>query len=137
MASEERGIFEKLEKVIKEQMNLIQELTEKLEKLEVGKGGADGNASIKDYTSNTKYKRNCLVVDPDTETVYRVIKDYESITVEEDCRTGFLKLVGFESQVVTIGHEPSQQEIDALPDNSLVAIYSATDTPYKPTNSGY
>lgn len=137
MATED-GIFLKLEKIIKDQAELIRALTEKLERLEIGiGGGGGGSASIEDFTTNTRYKRNVLVVDTDTETVYRVIADYTSTSVEEDCAAGFLKLVGFESQVVTLGHEPSQKEIDALPDNSLVAIYSATDTPYKPPTSGY
>lgn len=136
MASEQT-IFAKLESVIKDQEKLIKSLTEKLEQLQIGIGGGGGSASIEDFTTNTKYKRNVLVVDTDTETVYRVIADYTSTSVQEDCAAGFLKLVGFESQIVTLGHEPSQKEIDALPDNSLVAIYSATDTPYKPPTSGY
>lgn len=136
MASEQT-IFAKLESVIKDQEKLIKSLTEKLEQLQIGIGGGSGSASIEDFTTNTKYKRNVLVVDTDTETVYRVIADYTSTSVQEDCAAGFLKLVGFESQIVTLGHEPSQKEIDSLPDNSLVAIYSATDTPYKPPTSGY
>ena len=136
MASEQT-IFAKLESVIKDQEKLIKSLTEKLEQLQIGSGGGGGSASIEDFTTNTKYKRNVLVVDTDTETVYRVIADYTSTSVQEDCAAGFLKLVGFESQIVTLGHEPSQKEIDSLPDNSLVAIYSATDTPYKPPTSGY
>ena len=136
MASEQT-IFAKLESVIKDQEKLIKSLTEKLEQLQIGIGGGSGSASIEDFTTNTKYKRNVLVVDTDTETVYRVIADYTSTAVQEDCAAGFLKLVGFESQIVTLGHEPSQKEIDSLPDNSLVAIYSATDTPYKPPTSDY
>lgn len=136
MASEQT-IFAKLESVIKDQEKLIKSLTEKLEQLQIGIGGGGGSASIEDFTTNTRYKRNVLVVDTDTETVYRVIADYTSTSVQEDCAAGFLKLVGFESQIVTLGHEPSQKEIDSLPDNSLVAIYSATDTPYKPPTSGY
>ena len=136
MASEQT-IFAKLESVIKDQEKLIKSLTEKLEQLQIGIGGGGGSASIEDFTTNTKYKRNVLVVDTDTETVYRVIADYTSTSVQEDCAAGFLKLVGFESQIVTLGHEPSQKEIDSLPDNSLVAIYSATDTPYKRPTSGY
>ena len=136
MASEQT-IFAKLESVIKDQEKLIKSLTEKLEQLQIGVGGGGGSASIEDFTTNTKYKRNVLVVDTDTETVYRVIADYTSTSVQEDCAAGIHKLVGFESQIVTLCHEPSQKEIDSLPDNSLVAIYSATDTPYKPPTSGY
>ena len=63
----------------------------------------------------------------DTETVYRVLEEYTSVTVEDDCSNGYLKLVGFESQIVTLNHEPTQKEINALPDDSLVAIYSTTE----------
>lgn len=138
-----QNIFERLTSVIIQQESIIKQLTEKLEKLEVGNttggggGGGGGNASIEDYVSGKQYTRNVLVVDPETETVYRVLDSYTSITVEEDCGNGHLKLVGFESQVVTIGHNPTQAEIDALPDNSLVAVYSPTDTPYVPEDSGY
>lgn len=138
----EKNIFEKLTDVITQQEALIKSLTEKLEQLEVGAGGGGGgggggSASIEDYVSGKTYTRNVLVVDTDTETVYRVLAPYLSISVEEDCGNGYLKLVGFESQVVTIGHNPTQAEIDAMPDNALVAVYSPTDTPYQPEDSGY
>lgn len=136
--AEDRGIFERLEKTILKQEAIIKSLTEKLEHLEISKGkGGGGSASIEDYVSGKNYVRNVLVVDTDTETVYRVLSEYISDTVERDCANGHLKLVGFESQVVTLGHMPTQKEIDALPDNALVAIYSTTDTPYKPEESGY
>lgn len=137
------GIFVELINIITEQSRIIKSITEKLEELEVGKGngGGGGSASIEDYESGKPYKRNTLLVDTDTETVYRVCiqegQPYISNTVETDCAMGYLKLVGFESQVVTIGHNPSQAEIDAMPDNALVAVYSATDAPYMPNDSGY
>ena len=81
MASEQT-IFAKLESVIKDQEKLIKSLTEKLEQLQIGIGGGGGSASIEDFTTNTKYKRNVLVVDTDTETVYRVIADYTSTSVQ-------------------------------------------------------
>ena len=137
-----RGIFEILEKTMLKQEAIIKSLTEKLEHLEIGKGkggggGGSTSATIEDYVSGKKYVRNTLIVDTDTETVYRVLSEYISDTVEKDCTNGYLKLVGFESQVITLGHEPTQKEIDSLPDNALVAIYSTTDTPYKPEESGY
>lgn len=129
------SIFEGLINVIKEQQNLIQSIAEKVEKLD-GLGGG-GSASIEDYVSGKKYTRNMLVVDKNTETVYRVIPDeYISTDVESDASNNYLKLVGFESQIVSFSHEPTQKEIDALPDDVLVTIYSPADTPYTPPTQG-
>lgn len=128
-------IFEGLINVIKEQQNLIQSIAEKVEKLD-GLGGG-GSASIEDYASGKKYTRNMLVVDKNTETVYRVIPDeYISTDVDTDTSNNYLKLVGFESQIVAFSHEPTQSEIDALPDDVLVTIYSPADTPYTPPTQG-
>lgn len=123
-------IFLRMYDIIHKQQLLIKEIADKLEQLELSGGG--GSASIEDYMSNQDYIRNTLVVDTNTETVYRVLRDYTSITVEDDTTAGQLKLVGFESQVVTFSHNPTQTEIEALPDDSLVAVYSPTDTPYIP-----
>ena len=73
-----------------------------------------------------------LIVDPNTETVYRVLTAYTSVSVADDIEGGYLKLVGAESQVITFPHEPTQTEINNLPDDALVAVYSPTDTPYTP-----
>lgn len=123
-------IFQDLVNVIASQQALIQQIANKLELIEPGGGG--GTASIEDYESGKQYKRNMLIVDPDTETVYRVITEYESDTVQTDCQNGYLKLVGYESQFVTFSHNPSQEEINNIPEDTLVAIYSPTDTPYTP-----
>ena len=133
MASEGRE-FDRLIAVIQRQQQLINSIATKLEKIE-SIGGGGGTASIEDYKSGMNYKRNMLVVDQDTETVYRVIDEYVSVTVKEDCAKAHLKLVGFESQIVTLNHEPTQKETDALPDDSLVAIYSTTEK-YTPTSQG-
>lgn len=117
--------------VIHNQQLLINSIANKLDQLTPGGGG--GSASIEDYESNKNYKRNMLIVDPNTETVYRVIEEYTSETVQTDCQNGYLKLVGYESQFVTFSHNPSQEEINNIPEDSLVAIYSPTDTPYTPT----
>jgi hypothetical protein len=130
------NIFEKLFTAIRAQHQLLKNIADKLEQLEVGGGGGGGgggNATISDYESGKRYKRNTLVVDPATETVYRVLpSEYTSITVEDDKLHGYLKLVGFESDIVTFDHNPSQAEIDALPDDSVVVIYSPTDPAYIP-----
>lgn len=126
-------IFEKIFTIIKTQQLLLKNIADKLEQLEVGGGGGGGNASITDYESGKLYKRNTLVVDPATETVYRVLPEqYTSNTVEIDKEAGNLKLVGFESEIVTFDHNPTQAEIDALPDDSVVVVYSRTDVPYVP-----
>lgn len=122
-------LFEKLE----ENQRLITSIAEKLQLVDISGGGeGGGNASIEDYQSGKKYKRNFLVVDVDTETVYRVLDEYTSDTVENDCNNGHLKLVGFESQIVTFNGNPTQSQINTLPDDSFVAIYSSADTPYSP-----
>jgi len=129
-------VFEKIFKAIRAQSILIMNIADKLQELEIGKGGGGGgggNATISDYESGKRYKRNTLVVDPSTETVYRVLpSEYTSVTVVSDKENGYLKLVGFESDIVTFDHNPSQAEIDALPDDSVVVIYSPTDVPYIP-----
>lgn len=104
-----------------------------------GGGGGGGNATIEDYESDKFYKRNTLVVDPNTETVYRTLPrdGFTSTTLEQDLAANppRLKLVGYESQFVTFNHPPTQGEIDALPEDALVAIYSPQDDPYTPALS--
>lgn len=127
-----KALFNALLAKMREQEATIRRLAEKIQLIDhIGGGG--GNGSIEDYVSDKQYKRNTLLVDPLTETLYRVIPDtYTSVTVDVDMQAGNLKLVGFESQIVTFNHLPTQAEIDALPKDVLVAIYSTTDTPYEP-----
>lgn len=125
-------IFQTLFQTISTQQELISQLADKLEQLELG--GGSGNASIADYESNKLYKRNALLVDTATETVYRAIREYMSRTVEEDCQNGNLKVVGFESQIITFNGDPTQRQLNVIPDDTLVAVYSASDTPYTPSS---
>lgn len=113
--------------------NIVKILADDIEQLESIGGG--GSASIEDYVSNKTYKRNTLLVDTNTETVYRVCceTEYTSVTVDDDRRAGNLKLVGFESAIVTLDHSPTQAEVDALPQDTLVAIYSTSTPPYPVT----
>jgi hypothetical protein len=127
-------IFQTLFDTIHQQQLLIKEIADKLEQVEMSGGGGSGNATISDYESNKNYERNTLVVDVNTETVYRVLKAYNSKTVEQDCIDGNLKLVGFESQIVSINGNPTQSQINVLPEDALVAIYSASDAPYQPNS---
>ncbi len=124
-------IFDKLINVIQNQQTIIESISQKLKKIESIGGG--GSASIEDYATGKKYARNTLLVDTATETVYRVLGEYTSIDIKTDASNGNLKLVGFESQVVSMDHDPTQAEINALPDGSFVAVYSATDAPYVPS----
>jgi hypothetical protein len=126
-----KALFNALLAKMREQEAIIKRLAEKIQLIDHIGGG--GSGSIEDYVSGKQYNRNTLLVDPLTETLYRVKPDtYTSITVDADLRAGNLKLVGFESQIVTFNHLPTQAEIDALPKDVLVAIYSTTDTPYEP-----
>lgn len=125
-------IFERLVSAIETQQQIIKRLADKIDLIEHIGGGGGGSASIEDYESGKDYTRNMLIVDPNTETVYRVLSEYTSETVEDDIANGYLKLVGYESQVITFSHQPSQTEIETLPDDALVAVYSPTDTPYTP-----
>ena len=113
--------------------NIVKILADDIVQLESIGGG--GSASIEDYVSNKTYKRNTLLVDTNTETVYRVCceTEYTSVTVDDDRRAGNLKLVGFESAIVTLDHSPTQAEVDALPQDTLVAIYSTSTPPYQVT----
>lgn len=127
------AIMQRLVDAIANQQTIINRLASKIEQLEWSHGGGGGgSASIEDYQSGQSYTRNMLIVDPNTETVYRVLTAYVSISVADDIESGYLKLVGAESQVITFPHEPTQTEINNLPDDALVAVYSPTDTPYTP-----
>lgn len=127
------AVFQNLVDTIQEQQRLIASIANKLDQI-TSIGG--GSASIEDYESGKIYKRNTMIVFPNTETVYRVLREYTSVSMETDLALDppALKIVGMESQVVTFPHNPSQAEIDNLPDDTLVAVYSSTDVPYVPDN---
>lgn len=123
-------IFTRLIDAVTANSNKLKEIADKLEQLEIGAGG--GSASIEEYAEGKKYNRNTLVVY--NETVYRVLPtEYTSVDFDTDYRAGQLKLVGFESGIVTYGQEPTQEQVDALPEDTLVAIYNSTDDPYNLT----
>lgn len=127
------AVFQNLVDTIQEQQRLIASIANKLDQI-TSIGG--GSASIEDYESGKIYKRNTMIVFPNTETVYRVLREYTSVSMETDLALNppVLKIVGMESQVVTFPHNPSQEEINNLPDDTLVAVYSSTDVPYVPDN---
>lgn len=122
-------IFTRLINAVTANSNKLKEIADKLEQLE---GGGGGSASIEDYAEGKKYKRNALVIY--NETVYRVLPtEYTSVDFDTDYKAGQLKLVGFESGIVTYGQDPTQAQVDALPEDTLVAIYNSTDDPYNLT----
>lgn len=128
---DDANIFEKLHSVIAEHSIRLQNIANKLDLLEI-KTGSGGHGFV-DYTHGETYKRNQAVVDTVTETAYRVIADeYVADTVQNDCANGYLKLLGFESQIVSYGHDPSQEEVNTIPDDAVVVVYSPDDTPYIP-----
>ena len=114
-------IFQDLVDIIQDNAVKMKLLADRIEQLESIGGG--GSASIEDYASGKEYKRNVLIVDTTTETVYRVLSDYTSTTIEDDKKNGLIKLVGFESQLVSFNHDPSQTEINTLPMDTVVTIY--------------
>lgn len=123
--------FQELLNIVAEQQRLLAAIATNLSKIESIGGG--GSASIEDYESGKVYKRNMLVVDTDTETVYRVlVAQYVSDTIENDKAAGLIKIVGFENSIRTFNHDPSQDEINTLPEETIVAVYSSNDTPYIP-----
>lgn len=130
-------IFTNLKNAIIANSNKLDAIATKLKQLELGGGGGTGNASIEDYQENKAYTRNTLLVY--NETVYRVLTDYVSRTFDLDYHgdgtpgSVKLKLVGFESGIVTYGDVPTQEEVNALPEDTLVAIYNSADDPYNLT----
>lgn len=127
-------ILETLVQTIRDQQQKLDTIAQKLQSLNIG-GGGGGNATISDYQSGKTYERNTLVVDTGTETVYRVLGHYVSIDVETDIQNGNLKLVGWENSIVAFADPPTQRQIEALPENTLVVVYSKSDDPYHPQSN--
>jgi len=130
-------IFTKLKNAITANNEKLQEIADKLDQLELSQGGGGsggGNATIVDYESGKYYARNTLLVHE--ETVYRVLTGYTSRNFDLDYHGDGtpgsikLKIVGFESSIVTFGSNPDQETINNLPQDTLVAIYDSTGEPY-------
>ena len=133
------SVFDRLLRIVTTMEERLDRIDKALAALEWGGGGGGGSAVIEDYASGKFYARNTLLVDSNTETVYRALprEGFTSTTLEQDLAADppRLKLVGYESQFVTFNHSPTQAEIDALPEDTLVAIYSPQDDPYTPALS--
>ena len=66
----ENDIFKQLLDTVSDMATKMKSIADKVDQLQPGGGG--GSASIADYQPNQKYKRNTLLVDPTTETVYQM-----------------------------------------------------------------
>lgn len=129
-----KGLFDALIAIIHDQRVLIETMAAKLEQLEVGQGGGGSGNGFEVYETHKVYNRYQALIDPDTDTPYLVVPaegdTYISTTVEEDCENGNLRLLGFDGQIVTFNHTPTQPEIDRLPEKVIVVEYNEMDTPY-------
>jgi hypothetical protein len=125
------GSLQDLNTLIQSIQNTINALDTRVTNLENRMNNLSGFNVIEDYVSGKTYNRNDMVIDPDTEIVYRVLNQYTSANLSTDLSNGQLKIVGFDSpQIVTFDHNPTQSEIDVLPNDALVVVYSSNDAAY-------
>lgn len=136
MSSNEPGkeLFDELIGLFRRQQLLMEQIADKISRIESIGGGGSGNG-FQVYESNKLYKRYQAVIDPETDVPYLVVprnggSEYMSISVRQDCANGNLKLLGFDSQIVTFDHTPTSTEVDLLPENAIVVEYNPSDTPY-------
>lgn len=128
--------FNNLIELIEQQQQMIADLRAEIENIPGwGSGGGGTGTGFQIYESDHLYQRYQALIDPNTDTAYLVVpahggSEYMSVDVQTDCRNGNLKLLGFEGQVVTFSYPPSAEEVDALPENSVVVEYNPSDTPY-------
>ena len=129
-------VFAVLVDIIHKQRVIMDEMARQIKRIDsIGGGGGGTGNGFQVYESNHVYKRYQAVIDPNTDTAYLVVPhggadEYTSITVETDCHDGNLKLIGFDSQIVTTDQPLKQEQIDALPEHVVVVEYNASDTPY-------
>ena len=121
--------FRRLIDLVDQQRQIIHRLTEDLIKL------TPGSTGFEVYESGKEYKRYQALIDPNTDIAYLVVPynggtKYTSVTVQQDCADGNLKLLGYDSQIVTFDHSPSPTEVNTLPENVTVVEYNPSDTPY-------
>ena len=126
MANSNIPALDELVEIIHTQAETISSMRAHIENIESIGGG--GNASFTDYESGKLYKRNNVVVDPDTETCYRVLEEYVSVNVASDVANGKLKLLAAEGQVLGVAHTPTEEEIRNYPEDAIVAVYSKSST---------
>lgn len=131
------NIFKNLLDAFTAQQKLIEDLYQKLRRLEIGGGGGSGNAVIADYTPATEYKHNALVVDRNNNNLYLVVCEttYISSDVDTDVRNGNLKMINSNvpGNIILLDHDPTQEEIQNLDENVAVIVYNASDDPFVPS----
>lgn len=129
------NIFKNLLDAFTAQQKLIEDLYQKLRRLEMG--GGSGNAVIEDYTPATEYKHNALVVDRNNNNLYLVVcaTTYISSDVDTDVRNGNLKMINTNTpgNIILMDHDPTQEEIQNLDENVAVIVYNASDDPFVPS----
>lgn len=129
------NIFKNLLDAFTAQQKLIEDLYQKLRRLEMG--GGSGNAVIADYTPATEYKHNALVVDTNNNNLYLVVcaTTYISSDVDTDVRNGNLKMINSNvpGNIILLDHDPTQEEIQNLDENVAVIVYNASDDPFVPS----
>lgn len=130
------NIFKNLLDAFEAQQKLIEDLYQKLRRLEIG-GGGSGNAVIADYAPATEYKHNALVVDTNNNNLYLVVCEttYVSSDVDTDVRNGNLKMINSNvpGNIILLDHDPTQEEIQNLDENVAVIVYNASDDPFVPS----
>lgn len=129
------NIFKNLLDAFTAQQKLIEDLYQKLRRLEMG--GGSGNAVIADYTPATEYKHNALVVDRNNNNLYLVVCEttYISSDVDTDVRNGNLKMINSNvpGNIILLDHDPTQEEIQNLDENAAVIVFNASDDPFVPS----
>lgn len=129
------NIFKNLLDAFTAQQKLIEDLYQKLRRLEMG--GGSGNAVIADYTPATEYKHNALVVDRNNNNLYLVVCEtaYVSSDVDTDVRNGNLKMINSNvpGNIILLDHDPTQKEIQNLDENAVVVVFNASDDPFVPS----
>lgn len=129
------NIFKNLLDAFTAQQKLIDDLYQKLRRLEISSGS--GNAVIADYTPATEYKHNALVVDRNNNNLYLVVCEttYVSSDVDTDVRNGNLKMINSNvpGNIILLDHDPTQEEIQNLDENAAVIVFNASDDPFVPS----
>lgn len=127
-------VFAQLINLINTQREIIHELADYLDQLEIGGGGGGGgggSSAFQPYRSGAVYKKYDTVVDPDTMISYiTTVTSFTASNIQSDVDAGKLKLVGYDSQIITFDHPPTAEEINTLPENAIVVEFDPEDTPY-------
>ena len=128
--------FLRLQRIVAQQQQIIHRMAEDIVKIKIGGGGGGGTGNgFEVYESGKTYKKYQALIDPNTDIPYLVVPyggatEYVSDTVENDCAAGNLRLLGYDGQIVTFNHPPTEPEVDRLPENVVVVEYNDVDPNY-------